>query len=93
MAKYLISYDVRTRPGHSYQPLYDQLNAWSAAHLQNSVWLAELNGTASEVRALLLKHMHNDDTLCVIQLTVGSNWATQNAKPTGNAWLRANISM
>jgi CRISPR/Cas system-associated endoribonuclease Cas2 len=36
---YVITYDVRAK-NPAYQSLYDQLNEWGAAHLQDSVWLA-----------------------------------------------------
>lgn len=91
MSLFVISYDVRTT-NHQYQPLYDQLNAWKAAHLQNSVWLADLNGTAAAVRDTLKKHMHPDDTLCVLQIFANSEWATQNAKKEGVDWLKAHLT-
>ena len=91
MALFVISYDVRTLPGHNYQPLYDQLAAWKAAHLQNSVWLAELNGTASQVRDVLKDHLHSGDTVGVLQLK-GSGWATWNARQEGVAWLKSHMS-
>jgi CRISPR/Cas system-associated endoribonuclease Cas2 len=40
----VITYDVRAK-NHEYESLYEQLNEWGAAHLQNSVWLADMNGT------------------------------------------------
>lgn len=88
MSLFVITYDVRTRPGHDYQPLYDQLANWDAAHLQNSVWLADLNGTAIQVRESLKPYMHQDDTLCVLQLFKNSGWATLNARKTGTDWLK-----
>lgn len=91
MAYYAITYDVRTRPGHDYQPLYDQLNAWSAAHLQNSVWLVDLSGGASQVRETLNQHLHPDDTCCVIQVFENSDWATWNARQEGVDWMRTHL--
>jgi hypothetical protein len=75
---------------HDYQSLYDQLKDWSAAHLQNSVWLADLNGTAGAVRDVLKDHMHSDDTICVIELPEPiQGWATWKARKTGTDWLKA----
>jgi CRISPR/Cas system-associated endoribonuclease Cas2 len=88
VAYFVVTYDVRLR-NHSYQPLYDQLNAWQAAHLQDSVWLLEMNATAAAIRDALMAHMHRDDTACVVQLAVGANWATRGARPEGTAWLQA----
>ena len=90
MTLYLLSYDVRAT-NHSYQPLYDQLADWDAAHLQNSVWLANLNGTAAAVRDAMRAHMHADDTVCVIQLSDGADWATVHARKVGVDWLKANL--
>ena len=91
MALYVITYDVRTQPGHDYKPLYDQLAKWGAAHLQNSAWLASLNGTAAAVRDVLSGHMHKDDTFCVIQISAGADWATKNARTDGIGWLKRNV--
>jgi CRISPR/Cas system-associated endoribonuclease Cas2 len=91
MAYYVITYDIRDRPGHDYQPLYDQLASWNAAHLQNSVWLADLNGTAVQVRDTLRSHMHNDDTFCVLRVFHNSKWATWNARKTATDWLKAHM--
>lgn len=92
MAYYMISYDIRARPGHDYQPLYDQLNSWGATHLQNSIWLASLNGKAAVVRDVLRNHMHTDDTFCVLQIFPNSDWATWNARTTGTDWLKAQVA-
>lgn len=88
MALYVISYDVRSK-NHDYQSLYDQLNAWHAGHLQNSVWLADLNGNAAAVRDTLRRHLHPDDTVCVIQMFPNSDWATWAARKTGTDWLQS----
>ena len=89
MSLYMIAYDERAAT-RNYQPLYDQLATWGAAHLQNSVWLAELRGPAEAVREILKVHMHADDTICVIQLPdTPAQWATQYARDTGTNWLRA----
>jgi hypothetical protein len=89
MTLFVLTYDVRTT-NHQYQPLYDQLNAWSAAHLQDSVWLADLNGTAEAIRNAMMGHMHPKDTVCVIQLPQPAfDWATSCARETGTDWLAA----
>jgi CRISPR/Cas system-associated endoribonuclease Cas2 len=90
MTLYVISYDVRST-NHEYQPLYDQLNSWGAAHLQNSVWLADLTDTAGSVREILKAHMHKDDTVCVIQIFTNSKWSTWNARTTGTDWLYSHV--
>jgi CRISPR/Cas system-associated endoribonuclease Cas2 len=84
---YVLTYDVRAK-NHDYQPLYDLLGTWGAAHLQNSVWLADMNGTAQAVRDAMMAKMHKDDTACVIQIFKNSGWATQNARTDGVQWLK-----
>jgi CRISPR/Cas system-associated endoribonuclease Cas2 len=91
MTLYVITYDVRAK-NPEYQSLYDQLNEWGAAHLQDSVWLADLNGTAAQVRDALSAHMHPDDTICVIEIFSNSGWATRHARKTGNDWLKSHTS-
>jgi CRISPR/Cas system-associated endoribonuclease Cas2 len=86
MTLYVITYDVRAK-NPEYQSLYDQLNEWGAAHLQNSVWLADMNGTAAAVRDALRRHLHPDDRVCVIQIFSNSDWATWKARKTGTDWL------
>jgi CRISPR/Cas system-associated endoribonuclease Cas2 len=87
MARFIISYDERV--GHSYAELYKTLNDWGAAHLQNSVWLLEINSSADAIRDAIQRHTHPNDTVCVIQLTDGhANWATNNARQEGNNWLK-----
>lgn len=88
MAYYVITYDLRKKPGHDYQPLYDQLKSWGAKHLQDSVWLASLNGNAEVVRNSLTRHAHSDDTFCVIQVFANSDWATIGARADGCGWLK-----
>jgi CRISPR/Cas system-associated endoribonuclease Cas2 len=91
MALYLISYDVRLK-NHDYQSLYDTLNHWKAAHLQNSVWLVESSAAAQVVLQSLQQHVHSDDTICVIELKAGVGWETVHARPTGNAWLSSHVT-
>jgi CRISPR-associated endonuclease Cas2 len=84
----VITYDVRAK-NHEYESLYEQLNEWGAAHLQNSVWLADMNGTTAELRDELRRHLHPDDTVCVIQIFSNSDWATWTARKTGTDWLKS----
>ena len=91
MAYFVLTYDVRAK-NHDYKPLYDLMNTWRAAHLQDSIWLAELNGTAKSIRETMRAHMHSDDTVCVIQVFHNSGWATWNARKTGVDWLSSHMS-
>jgi CRISPR/Cas system-associated endoribonuclease Cas2 len=91
MSLFILTYDVRSR-NHDYARLYEQLGKWRTAHLQNSVWLAELVQSAALIRDTMMSHMHKDDTACVVQLpTSAASWATQNARPEGVQWLKAHF--
>jgi hypothetical protein len=50
-----------------------------------------MNGTSAQVRDAMLAHMHKDDTVCVIQIFSNSDWATINARETGNVWARGHL--
>jgi hypothetical protein len=86
---FVLTYDVRATH-HDYSSLYALLNSWRAAHLQDSVWLADLNGGAEAIRDAMIAHMHTDDTACVIQLppTQAPQWAVRNCRPEGLTWLK-----
>lgn len=87
MALYVLTYDVRAT-NHDYTRLYELLRAWGAAHLQDSVWLAELNMGSAAIRDAMKAHMHADDTVCVVRLPSPiSDWATSKARSEGNDWL------
>lgn len=88
MTLFMISHDVRSI-NHDYTQLYAALNRLGAAHLQNSMWLADLTGTAASIRDSFRVHMHPDDTVAVIQLAYIPDWATANVRPGGEAWLKA----
>jgi CRISPR/Cas system-associated endoribonuclease Cas2 len=91
MPNYMICYDVRAK-NHDYKPLYALLNKMGAAHLQNSVWFASVNGPAEGLRDAIHAVMHNDDTIAVVRLpndAAVSDWATWIDRQTGVVWLKA----
>jgi hypothetical protein len=63
MALYVLTYDERASHQHDYGRLYELLDLWKAAHLQNSVWLVDRSGTAAQVRDAMKTHMHTDDSV------------------------------
>jgi hypothetical protein len=90
MAKYAISYDYHKV--RNYKPLYELLIAWNAKRLLESLWLANLDGSAVAVRAALESVADADDAFAVIQLVEGSDWATtKGVYTTGVDWLQANL--
>jgi CRISPR/Cas system-associated endoribonuclease Cas2 len=91
MALFVLTYDQRATH-HNYSNLYALLNSWGAAHLQNSVWLADMaSGTAQTILEAMRAHMHTDDTICVIQLpNPGAvQWWSTHCRPEGVSWLKA----
>lgn len=87
MPHYLITYDLRR--ARNYQPLYDQLDTWKAVSLLESVWLVDRQGTASDVRDALGKHIDNDDGLAVLELVTNFDWGTRGVAEAANKWLKA----
>jgi hypothetical protein len=90
MSRYLITYDEHKH--HNYDALYRLMASWHAVHLANSVWLADLNGTATAVRDVVARTLHSADTIAVIELKQGSGWATRHVASAANTWLSANIT-
>lgn len=90
MAFYIITYELKAAD-HDHTKLYEQLFSWRANHLQNSVWLATLDLSASDIRNALIDRMHPEDTVCVVEIKSGSAWATRNARPDGASFLKTAI--
>lgn len=90
MTAYLISYDLhRVR---NYEKLYQLMASWGAERLTESLWLAKLVGPAPVVRDIVAASLDNDDTVAVVQLQQGADWATMRVSATANAWLSANVT-
>lgn len=90
MALYVLTYDVREK-NHDYTKLYEPLESWKAAHLQNSVWLVDRSSTAAQLRDAMKTHMHSDDTIGVVELSPTGDWAALKARQTGTDWLKSHI--
>ena len=91
MAQFLISYDLHKR--RDYPPLWNTLLQWDAVKILESVWLANLVGPAPAIRDILLHHVDNDDSIAVIELKPGSDWAIIRCPSKGSAWLSNNIAI
>lgn len=89
MPKYLVSYDLRKQ--RNYAALIKQLRDWGAISPLESVWLANLNGTAAAVRDVLKAHIDADDGLMVVELMSGSDWATYKVNEDAGTWLKQNV--
>lgn len=90
MAQFLITYD--NHPPRNYSNLYRLMANWNAVRLAESVWLANLNGPASEVRRFVMGALQHGDTVAVLELKPGSDWATMKVNAAANAWLSAYIA-
>ncbi|MCF3934337.1 hypothetical protein L1787_13050 [Acuticoccus sp. M5D2P5] len=87
MASFLITHDLRKQ--RNYTDLYHCLGQWNAVMLLESVYLAELSGSASGVRDTIRRHIDADDGLAVIQLVHPFDWGTWGVEPAAAAWLKA----
>lgn len=90
MGYFLVSYDLHNR--RDYQPLWDYLLKLGAVRVLESLWVVELTrggagGLTSDIRAVI----DGDDSLVVIELKPGSEWATVRAKKAGQDWLQRNV--
>ena len=90
MAHFFASYDLHNQ--RNYQPVWDALDAMGGTRLLESLWVVSSNLTAAQVRDKLKAAADNDDSIAVVELKAGSNWACSRAKEKGVAWLRQNIS-
>lgn len=85
MPLYIISYDLHR--DRDYKPVHDLMDEWHAAKLLESLWLANLRGPAEVVRDIVLGTLDADDSVAVIQLKLGSQWAVTRVLQGGINWL------
>ena len=89
MAHYIASYDLHNQ--RTYQPVWDELEAMGATRLLESLWVVTSNQTASQIRDRLQAAADNDDSIAIVELKLGSHWATSLARKAGVDWLKRNI--
>lgn len=87
---YLITYDLHKR--RNYAPLYTLMASWKAVRLTESLWLANLVGPAAAVRDIVARTLDNDDTVAVLQLQHGTDWATLRVNPAASGFLSAYVT-
>lgn len=90
MAQFLITYD--NHAPRNYDALYRLMASWKAVKLAESVWLANLVGPAEVVRNVVQRTLQLNDTVAVIEIKQGSDWATNKVSPTAAAWLSAYVT-
>ncbi len=90
MALYIISYDQHR--DRDYTPIWTKLHQWGAVRVLESLWLANLQMTATQARDALRQTTRNEDSLVIIELMSGWGWATYQAQTTGVDWLSRNLT-
>ncbi len=90
MTRYFLNYTLHNR--RDYKGLWRLLAGWSAIRLTDSLWLANLNGPAEVIRDIMLAQLDTDDTIAVVEIKTGADWATMRVPPAANAWLSANVT-
>ncbi|WP_213948382.1 hypothetical protein [Luteibacter sp. dw_328] len=90
MALYVISYDLHKV--RIYTPLIKALRDAGAIEALESFWLANLGQTAIEVRDNVLSWLDPDDSVVVLELKMGSGWATHLPRPPAVGWLRGYVA-
>jgi hypothetical protein len=89
MTSYLITYDLHKR--RVYDGLYRLMAEWGAVRLTESLWMARLNGPAEVVRNIVSRHLDSDDTIAVVEIPKGADWATVRVSAAASAFLSANV--
>lgn len=89
MGNFIITYELRAT-NHDYTPFYNLQDELKAAHLQNSVWLLEHSGTATDVHEHIKARMREGDALCVLELPTAeqTGWCCTQMRATGLDWLK-----
>ncbi len=87
MALFVINYDLRNK--RDYQPLYDEMVRLDAFKTLESVYLVELEHTASEVRDHFKEFIDDDDGLLVIEFQ--KRPAAFKCKPGTKKWIETHF--
>lgn len=80
-ALYLMSYDAHLH--RDYTKLYELMETWRAERLLESLWLAYLRGPAETIRDFMKEALDGDDSIAVIEVKPGSEWAATRAQKGG----------
>lgn len=90
MSQYLITYD--NHAPRDYSGVFRLMASWQAVRLTESLWLANLVGPAPTIRDIVKSVMEWNDTVAVIELQPGADWATSFVPPAASSWLSANVT-
>ena len=86
MAHYIASYDLHNQ--RHYQPVWSALESMGGTRLLESLWVLSINLSAAQVRDRIKAAADNDDSVAVVELKPGSDWACIRAKENGVAFGR-----
>jgi CRISPR/Cas system-associated endoribonuclease Cas2 len=89
MALYLVSYDLHV--SRDYRRVIGLLERSGAVKVLESTWLLNAQGPAASIRDELRLQVDADDSLFVVELKPGSEWAGRLTKAGSAEWLRANV--
>lgn len=84
MAAFVITTDLR-KPGQDYDKFYAEMDRVGAKRVLLSVFVADLNQTAAQVRDALKSYVDGNDRIGVFKL---NDWATWNGMAGGVAILK-----
>jgi hypothetical protein len=89
MAHFMVSYDLHRN--RDYTRIINALREQGAARVLESLWFVSLSNTATQVRDWLKSYVDGDDSLIVVELKIGADWAGLRAQDAGVDWLRITI--
>jgi hypothetical protein len=90
MSVFLFTYDlVNEKNGRDYKPLYAELKRLGAHRCMLSVWLLNVDNTASQLRDYFQTLIDADDRLFITKLRKGEHGRVMNYSGTAD-WLLAN---
>jgi hypothetical protein len=90
MARYIVGYDLHY--DRNYQPIWDLLKGWGGTRLVEALWVVTSNLSAQQISQALYDATGRHDSVAVVELQPGSNWATVGIPAQGNEWLRKNVA-
>ena len=85
---YLASYDAHKV--RDYTRVYELLSKLGAVRLLLSSWPVRGSFSAEQLRDAVRQAMDGDDSVAVIEVAPGAQWATVNVQPPANQVLAAN---
>jgi hypothetical protein len=87
-ALYYIGYDATL---DRRAELEDVLRNWDGVSLYDGAWLVKRPLSALEIRNALQTFLGEDDPVIVLELKLGSWWASEHVACDGLEWLKANV--